>query len=379
METNEFRDLLFSGKITRREAKRLMASFGVMSAMVPIAGRSARADTEQPVLFTWAGYDSPEFAAQYVAENGAPPNYTFFSNQEEAFNKMRGGYSPDLMFPCIESMQLWHDAGLLAPIDTSMLTHWPDLFDVFRDIPGGMMGGEQVFAADDWGQTSIVVRTDLAPEYADPANQSWNALQDEKYKGRMSVVDSSSDMASIAGVALGIDAFNMGDAQIAEVREWLVRQMPNNRIVTHSMTEVAQSLAAGEVIMGVAWNSVLTQLKDAAAGSDAQWVWMVPKEGAITWCCGLTIHPASKERGLYEKAHEVIDSYLSPESGRFEITEWLAGHSNRKSYEGLDEEWLLSVGLAKDVDTFLANTHFSQPMANSDKVAVMWEEVQAGI
>ena len=379
MEINEFRDLLFSGKITRREAKQLMASFGVMSAMVPAMGTQARADGEQPTLFTWAGYDSPEFSAQYVAENGAPPNYAFFGNQEEAFNKMRGGYAPDVMFPCIESMQLWNDAGLLAPIDTSMLSHWPDVLNVFKNIPGGTMGGNQVFVADDWGQTSIVVRTDLAPEYLDPAMQSWEALMDEKYKGRMSVVDSSSDMASIAGVAMGIDAFNMDEAQIAEVREWLTRQMPNNRIVSHSMTEVAQSMASGEVVMGVAWNSVLSQLEAAAEGTDAEWMWMVPKEGAITWCCGLTIHPAAIERGMYEKAHQVIDSFLSPESGHFEITEWLTGHSNAKSYQGIDEAWLLSVGLSNDVDAFLANTHFSQPMANSDKVAVMWEEVQAGM
>ena len=57
MEVSQFQDLLFGGKLTRRQAKKLMATFGVGSMMLPMAGaRPALAEPEDhPLFFTWVG------------------------------------------------------------------------------------------------------------------------------------------------------------------------------------------------------------------------------------------------------------------------------------------------------------------------------------
>jgi len=57
----------------------------------------------------------------------------------------------------------------------------------------------RVWVPIDWGQTSIVYRTDLAPEYVD--NETWAILWDPKYKGKLAVFDSLVDGVVIAAVS----------------------------------------------------------------------------------------------------------------------------------------------------------------------------------
>ena len=51
--------------MTRREVTKAFASVGVGIAMMPLAGRSARADREVH-YHTWAGYDAEPLFAQYA-------------------------------------------------------------------------------------------------------------------------------------------------------------------------------------------------------------------------------------------------------------------------------------------------------------------------
>ncbi|MFP6745174.1 MAG: ABC transporter, partial [Alphaproteobacteria bacterium] len=76
---------------------------------------------------------------------------------------------------------------------------------------------------------------------------------------------------------------------------------------------------------------------------------MKPKEGSLTWVCGLSIHPHAKESGMYEQCHVVINSYISPEAGYFELTEWYYGVANSKVYnrDDITDEFLQGLGLGK--------------------------------
>ncbi len=378
MEVNQFKDLLFEGKLSRRQAKKLMGAFGVGTVAMPAVRAGAQAiDDDHPVFFTWVGYDSPEFMTHYVEKHGREPNYTFFDDEDSAFNKMRGGYEPDMHFPCSAVVPIWYDAGFTTAIDTGLLSNWDDLIPQFKTMTGVEIDGETHFVPEDWGQTSIMVRGDLAPEYANPENHTWSAVWDEKYAGRVSMIDYSTDATIVAAIVLGYDPWRLSDEQLVEVHAKLAEQLPLNRTLGSSMTEVAQMMASGEVVMAVAWNSLIWNAQEA--DPDADWIWMTPREGAMTWVCGLCIHPAAREHGMYEKAHDAIDSFISPEAGVFEIENWHYGHANIKAYEPFDDEFLRSIGLAKDVESYLSNTIFMEKMDNLEKVATLWEEVKAGM
>jgi len=379
METTRFHDLLCDGRLTRRQAHRIMASFGIGTVAAPmLAGGAAASPEDQPVFFTWAGYDSPEFMVHYVAEHGEEPRYTFFGDEDEAFAKMRGGYAPHVTYPCGVSLKLWYDGGLLAPIDTGMLSNWPDVMDIFKNAPHSVVDGDRVYVPEDWGQTSLVIRTDLAPEYADPENQTWAALWDEKYAGRVAISDYSYEAFAIAALVLGYDPWTLTEEQRKECAELLRKQIPLNRMFTTSSTEQGQALASGELVISAGTNGLLWELMEVAETAGFEWTWATPKEGAMTWHCGLCIHPSAIEDGFYEKCHDLIDSMISPEAGAFEIGNWYYGHTNRKAYESFDDAFLRSIGLAKDIEAFLAQSIFVQSMNEPEVLALQWEELKAG-
>lgn len=379
METTQFEDMVKSGKMSRRQAHRVMASFGIGTMATTTLPRAASASPDdQPLFFTWVGYDSPEFMIHYVEKYGEEPRYTFFSDEDEAFNKMRGSFAPHVTYPCGVSLKLWNDAGFLAPIDTGMLSNWGDVMDVFKDAPYSVINGDRVYVPEDWGQTSLIIRTDLAPEYADPANQTWAALWDEKYSGRMTISDYSYEAFAIAAMVLGYEPWTLTAEQREECANLLRKQIPLDRMFTTSATEQAQALASGELIIATGGNGLLWELIGMEDTSGFEWTWATPKEGAMTWHCGLCIHPAAIEDGMYEKCHALIDSMISKEAGEFEIGNWYYGHTNKRAYEAFDDEFLRSIGLAKDVEAMLATTQFVQTMPDPEILALQWEELKAG-
>ncbi len=381
METARFHDLLCGGKLTRRDAHRVMATFGVGTVTVQTLGGSALAqdaDEDHPIFFTWGGYDEPEFMIHYTAKYGREPNYNFFASEDEAFAKMWGGYEPHVTYPCGPSLKLWYDAGLLAPIETDRLSNWPDVMQVFKDVPNSVVDGVRVYVPEDWGQTSMVIRTDLAPEYADPENQTWKALWDEKYAGRLSISNHSYEAFAIAALILGINPWDMNEAERMQCEDLLREQIPLNRGLESSFTERVQAIASGELVIASTDNGAVAELAAHAEGTPMEFTWAKPREGAITWHCGLCIHPAAIRDGFYEMAHDIIDSFISPEAGAYEIGNWYYGHSNVKSYEGFDEEFLRSIGQTKEVEAFLAGAQFQQVMNEPEVLSSRWEELKAG-
>ena len=78
-------------------------------------------------LFQWQDYVAPAFYADYEKTYGEKPATTIFADEDEALSKMRAGFKPDVIGPCLYSLPRWKEAGLLQPIDTSKLKNWNKL------------------------------------------------------------------------------------------------------------------------------------------------------------------------------------------------------------------------------------------------------------
>ena len=168
-------------------------------------------------LFQWQDYMEPPFLAEYEKATGEKPAITIFADEDEAFSKMRAGFKPDVMGPCYYEFPRWKEAGLLAPIETSKLKNWNKLSPTLRNLPGISAGpGKVWFVPHYWGNTSLTVRTDLAPEYA--KSQSWNILFDPKYKGRVSVMEGVDDTVPFIAHMAGVNAYDMSDADWMKVQ-----------------------------------------------------------------------------------------------------------------------------------------------------------------
>jgi spermidine/putrescine transport system substrate-binding protein len=371
MEKNELIDKLATGRISRRELNKALAAAGLALATVPLMGRGASSAAGQAIYFTWGGYDIPELFPAYIEKHGSGPETPLFADNEETFTKMRAGFQVDVTHPCSSMVIRWRDAGLLQAIDTSRLSNWPDVVPEIKTLKGTQSGGGQWFVPFDWGQTSITYRTDLVDW--EGKEESWSLLWDQRYKGKLATLDAAEDAWWCAAIYAGVDPENVTAADVATVRDLLVRQRPLLRMYSSDMTTVEQALASGELVAAMTWNSSPLELSNQGVPVRFAKV----KEGALTWVCGLVL---AKGAPHYDKAHDLIDAMIDANVGKWLIEEYGYGHSNSKAYDMVSEEDLLARGLAKDPLVILNSGVFVQSVSPKLKTMIEtdWAEITAG-
>ena len=383
MDIKEFRSRIDNCDLTRRQAAGALAAAGVGLATMTIGSGGVRAQDSLPVddslqVFEWGGYELPEFFVPYVETYEAMPAFALFGEEEEALQKLRSGFRSDIAHPCVGSTRRWRDAGILQPIDTSRLSHFPDVFPSLKVLPGSIgEDGLTYFVAADWGNSSVLFRPDLAPEYVDTEdqkNESWAILFDEKYAGRLGIFDSVDGVMAVVGSVVGAeDPFDMTDAELEEATKLLRKQREILRYYWTDQTSVEQALAAGELVAAYAWNSAIVELKKQGVNV----VYMNPKEGIWTWVCGLVLLVDGP--GDQDKAYDFIDAWISPASGKNLIEMYGYGHSNAKSFELVDPAILDNLGIT-DPDTMMANSRFFGEIKPEvrEKYIALFDEIKAG-
>ena len=363
-------DLVRNGKLTRRQFAQLLAGLGVAVTSTAYGGRMALAADEQPTFFTWATMDVPDFFPTYVEKHGEPPQFAVFGDQDEAILKVRGGYKPDVVYPQSYTIRRWHEAGLVEPIDTAKLSNWNDIFASLRGLDGVQIDGETVWVPTDWGLSSVLVRTDLAPEYAEA--ETWDILWDAKYSGRLAALDSMADAVGAAALHVGVNAYNMSNDDVAKVRAALVEQRPLLRFYSNDPTTMQQALTSGEIVAANTWNDSYVTMK--AQGLPVRY--MRPKQGIMAWVGGLSIVKGTPHRDL---AHQVIDAYLDRKARAFGMSQYGYGSATAGGFAEVDDATLERLDLPRNPEELLANSVVQVPMKDQNAIQKMFEEVKQGM
>ncbi|MEX2648905.1 MAG: extracellular solute-binding protein [Alphaproteobacteria bacterium] len=371
IELTEFKALLAKGALTRRQIHRALAAVGVATVSVPLTRRAVLAAPAIEV-FTWTVYAVPELQGSYIAAYGEAPPQTIYGDNDEAFQKVRAGYLPTIIQPTSSLVPRWREADLLSPIDTTKLANYPDVFPKLKDLKVMSHEGVVYGVPLAWGNSSVLYRKDLAPEYV--GNDTWTMLWDPKYAGRLAQFDQIDDVVMEASLLLGIeDPFHLTDDDLERVRAKLAEQRPLLRFYWSDQTTAIQALAAGEIVATYAWNDAYAQMKKE--GYDVGY--MIPKEGILTWVDATCIIKGGP--GSDEEAHAYVDAVIAPEAGKFFIEEYGYGSSNAKAYEIANLDLLKELGI-DDHERMLELGLFYDAFAPGlrDKAITMFEEVKAG-
>src|SRR5262249_8198670 len=311
-----------SGPISRRTFARRAAALGIGMASVSAFNWRASA-AEKLTSFTWAGYDDKQFHKSYSAKYGSEPNFAFFVDEEEALQKVLGGFHPGLIHPCINSVGRFRQAQAIRPIDTSRLASWEKIFPALKKVKEVEVDGKVWIAPFDWGTSSVIYRSDLVHV----SEESWHMLIDPQYKGKISFLDAPDNVAAIAGLLVGApDPMNMNDDEMGKA-EGVLRQLHANvRFYWSDQSAMEQAMAAGEIVAAWGWASSVNNLTKQGVKVK----YMSPKEGIMTWVCGLTLGaqgPADEQ-----EKYDLIDAMLAPESGKALIEVDGYGHANMDSF-----------------------------------------------
>jgi spermidine/putrescine transport system substrate-binding protein len=322
-------------------------------------------------LFQWQDYMEPPFLADYQKTYNEKPAITIFADEDEAFSKMRAGFKPDVMGPCYYEFPRWKEAGLLEPIETARLKNWDKISPTLRNLPGISAGpGKVWFVPHYWGNTSLTIRTDLAPEYA--KSQSWNILFDPKYKGRVSVMDGVDDTVPFIAHMIGINAYDMSEADWAKVQSKLRELVPHLRFVSSDDTALAQGLASGELVAAMSWRTTFASLNR----EHKPVTYLTPPGGIFTYVCGLVMHKDPSNR---DKALALIDSSLSDEAAVYTIEHIGDEPANTQAMAAVPDAVFANLNISRDLEAFLKSGIFQRRLKDKDKIVSTWTEIRSGI
>lgn len=357
-----------SRPLGRRNMLGLLGQFGLGLATLPLLHTRSDAAGELN-YFTYAGYNVPELHPSFQAKYGKDSfTSSLFADLDEALQKLSAGFSPDVSHNCGSSIQRWREAGVTYPIDVSRLKNWPDVLAPLQQMSLAKHDGQQWFVPFDWGNNSVLYRTDLVKV----EDESWGILFDEQYKGKISTYDAV-DSAIVAAVASGAkDPFDPTEDEFARARQFLERQRKLVRFYWSDQTAMEQAMASGEIVAAFAWNVSAKALRKQGLPVK----YMRPKEGILTWVCGLVVTNNSPE--MEAKRYEFIDSMLDPSAGKYLIEEYGTGHANGKSFEIADAKLVAELGMTDPV-AFLKDgiIYRAMPKGLRERYLQAFEEIKA--
>ena len=350
------------GRFARRASRALTAVALSLSLGLPASA------ADKLTYFTWSGYELPDFHKTFTAAHPDSVDISVFGDDDDAFTKVKAGFHPDIAHPCYDKVARWNKEGLLQPIETAKIKNWDKIFPVFRNLPDIQAGDGKVWMVPwDWGNTSILYRTDLVK---DP-EQSWNLLWDKRYAGRIATIDAVHDTPVVAALLAGVSPFDMTPEELSTVADKLREQRPLVSAYTTDMTSVEQSLASGQLVAAMTWNASAVALKKQGVPVE----FMKPKEGMLTWACGFVMLKDAKNTDL---AYDFINSRLEADSGKALIENYGYGASTTSAFAAVPKDELENLQLPSDPETMLKSTVFTGPMKQNDDLAKMFEKVKAG-
>ena len=367
MKPHEFAEKLRHGALTRRQAAGVLASVGIGVAAMPLVPRRANAEVDLNIL-EWNGYEYESFHPEYNTMYGGQPEVTFFSETEDAFQKMRAGFRVDLVHPCTASVKKFRDAGLIRALDTDRIPRWPEIIPELLEVKGVRIEGEYFFCPWDWGFSTVAYN----PEVIDVENPTFDLFVDPRFKGKTSLTSQMGVNTLVAGVIGGwANPLDPTEEEMAMAPEIFRKMLDNARFVWTDSTQLEQAWVAGDVGISYIYGSASRRMKEEG-------IPVVIVDPVMPWMCGLCL--SSNGEGSEEQAYDYINAMLDPVGGRSLFDEYGYGHANINTYDLIDAEVLHDKGLDDPVALLSKGVFFDEvPPEKDARLIEMWHEAQAGL
>lgn len=347
---------------------KLASALLVSAATFAVVAPARAADPELMVL-DWAGFEIPGLFQAYTDTHGDGPTYTFFGDDDEAFQKVASGFKADVVHPCSQMIVKYKDAGLIEPWDEAKLPALTDIdpsfleSSVFKDDAGLW------FIPTDYGVTAVAYNTEQVP--AEDV-QSLNVFIDPKYQGRISLPDNTDDMWSLAYLATGVSNWTeVTDEQYQAAADWMRQAHANVRTYWADPGELAQLMASGEVLIAWTWPDPVTILKgdNFPVGYTRE-----TTEGSAEWFCGYV--NMKDQPGSEDKAYDFMNSWLRPEAAPALFEAIGYGHTTKAGQAAVGPDVLAEAGLGEATTPVLAQTPLDT--AKREQMTEDFEKIKAG-
>ncbi len=299
--------------------KRLILASSLVAGVLAIAGCGGSSNTsvapppkspDAPAtgtlkLFAYGDTVPDEMIDPFLEQNpDLDLKVATFDSNKAAAAKLAGGFEADVVEVCTDEMQPLLLRGLLRPLDERAVPAFDELAfsdaDQVRDDAGNVL-----FVPASAGPQGLIVNTDEV----DPSEiDSWQNLFDPAFAGNAALEATPLSALGGAALALGLDdPMNLSDEEVEEAKNYVLENRDNFRAFAESDASMVNLFKSGEVVIADGGRGTTqTMIED---GVPVEWI--APKEGALSWVCGLAI--TSKAQNI-PAAYKLINYYASPEA-----------------------------------------------------------------
>jgi len=238
---------------------------------------------------------------EFKRRTGIEVVYETYSTNEEMLAKLKaGGNSYDVIFPSAYMLEVLIAERMVSPLDHSKLPNYANIDPMFKGLS---CDPEDKYSAPYfWGTVGILYNSEKVDEPVD----SWWALHNLKYYGKVIMFDSMRDTIGLTLKMLGYSMNSVNPAEIEEAKQVLIRQKPMVR--SYEIDAYKDSLLSGDAVMSMAWSGDAFMIMS----EDPRFKYVIPKEGTGVWVDYMAIPADSKNK---DAAHKFIDFMLSAEIG----------------------------------------------------------------
>ncbi|MEV0974427.1 ABC transporter substrate-binding protein [Microtetraspora glauca] len=296
-------------------------------------------------VYAWAGEIPDSVVKGFEQETGIKVTLDTFDSNETMTAKLSTGASGyDVVEPSQYSVQQLIGQQLIEPLDHSRIQGLDNLAEKFRNPsydPGLKYSVPWI-----WGTTGLAYTDACVKE---PVT-SWKILFDQKYKGKVYMLDNMLASYIAALQVTGSRATTTDEAQIARATDALLAQKPV--LAGYNSTNYAQLLSTGQACATQAWSG--TSMAKAVQ-SDSNVHYVLPEEGGSIWTDGLAIAKGAKN---VDAAYAFINYLLRPEVAAKATDDGASASANEKAREHIKNTDALKNAAVYAPDESIAKADF---------------------
>lgn len=257
-------------------------------------------------VFNWGEYISDSYEdgmldvnAEFEKLTGIKVNYVTFETNEDMYAKIKnGGASYDIIIPSDYMIERMIHEGLLQKIDVSSLPNYHYIDKKYRNMYYDE--NNEYSVPFNVGMTGLIYNKTMVDEVPD----SWKIMWDEKYAGKILMIDNSRDAFAIAQKILGYSLNTTDEKELGDTAQLLVEQKP--LLQSYVMDEIFNKMESGEAAIAPYYVGDYIIMKEV--NHDLEFVY--PKEGVNIFVDAICVPKTAKN---VSAAMKYINFLLDPE------------------------------------------------------------------
>lgn len=240
---------------------------------------------DQLFFYNWSDYIAEDTIPNFTDEFGVKVVYDNYSSNDTLLAKLQSGATGyDIIVPTDYMITTMLGLDLLQEIDLANVPNVANLYPRFREAP--FDPGNKYSVPWQWGTTGIGYNSEKVPDF----KPSWDMLWDEKYKGKITMMNEIRDVFAVALFRLGYSPNTRDPKEIEEAKQMLVEQ---KSLLKHYTSDTYIDELASEdswLSHGYSGDVFQAQLENEAV------LYAVPEEGAFTWVDSMCIPKAAPHK-----------------------------------------------------------------------------------